>query len=338
MPDCTRVHTNTYTLRARFRKNGLFLAQKPGTGANKCKRVASGSREPACDRISFVTRVPQAVAVALVLVVLGSSAACAKSSSRSSTTTVTATTTTSIPSPTLPRTDVPDGPGGVWRLVFSDHFTGTALDSAKWSTCYYWGCSNAGNNELEWYEASQVTVRDGTVSLTVVPQRLNGKKYVSGILSSHGKFSFRYGYAQVVAKLPRGQGLWSSFWTEPESGAWPPEIDIMENWAQSDSVNLFVHYGAANKFHSSTVYLPTASTAFHTYGVDWEPGSLTWYVDGFLWAHFAISITQPEYLIANLAVNGKLPPNSDVRFPQSLVIRSIAVWQHPSQVVATTTH
>ena len=65
--------------------------------------------------------------------------------------------------------------------------------------------------------------------------------------------------------------------------------------------------------------------------MDWEPGSITWYVDGFLGTRFAVSITQPEYLIADLAVNGKLPPNSAVRFPQSLVIRSIQVWQHPAQ-------
>ena len=70
--------------------------------------------------------------------------------------------------------------------------------------------------------------------------------------------------------------------------------------------------------------------------MDWEPGSITWYVDGFLWAHFAVSIKQPEYLIADLAVDGKLPPNSAVRFPQSLVIRSIEVWQHPSRVGART--
>ena len=84
--------------------------------------------------------------------------------------------------------------------------------------------------------------------------------------------------------------------------------------------------------------MPTASSAFHTYGVDWEPGSINWYVDGFRVAHLALSITQPEYLIADLAVNGRLPPNSSVRFPQSLVISSIKVWQHPAQTSAHATH
>ncbi len=275
-------------------------------------------------------RVRRAVALGLVLTAVGSCAACATSSVRPFTTTTSTTTTSTTTTSTTPtRGDVPYGPRGDWRLVFSDDFAGTTLDTANWSTCYYWGCTNGGNKELEWYQPSQVTVQDGTVSLTVFPERTHGEEYVSGMLSSYGKFSFLYGYAQIVAKLPLGQGLWSAFWTEPENRTWPPEIDIMENWAQADSVNLYVHYDTANNFDSSTVYLPTASSAFHTYGVDWEPGSVTWYVDGFRWASFAVSITQPEYLIADLAVDGNLPPDSAVRFPQSLVIRSIEVWQHP---------
>jgi beta-glucanase (GH16 family) len=176
------------------------------------------------------------------------------------------------------------------------------------------------------------------VSLTVVPDQINGKQYLSGMLSSYGKFSFRYGFAQIVAKLPVGQGLWSAFWTAPVNGDWPPEIDIMENWAQSHGVSFYVHFGATDSWDSANVYVPTASSAFHTYGVDWEPGTVSWYVDGFLVTRLAVSIWQPEYLIADLAVNGKLPPNSAVRFPQSLVIRSIKVWQHPSQIGAQTTH
>ena len=44
---------------------------------------------------------------------------------------------------------------------------------------------------------------------------------------------------------------------------------------------------------------------FHIYGLDWEPGHLTWYLDGK--AIFSVtapgaSPTVPEYLILNLAV------------------------------------
>ncbi len=286
------------------------------------------------DRSTGVSRVPRAAALAVGLGALGLCAAGIASSAPSGGSTPRASapttpTTSAATTTTTATTDRPDGPGGAWALVFSDHFAGTNLDTSKWSTCYYWGCTNGGNNELEFYQASQVAVHDGTASLTVVPDQADGKGYVSGLLSSYGKFSFRYGYAQIVAKLPRGRGLWSAFWTEPESGAWPPEIDVMEDWAQLRTVSFYVHFGSANLSDSANVYLPTASSAFHTYGVDWEPGSVSWYVDGFLVAQEAVSITQPEYLIADLAVWGRTPPNSTDQFPQSLVIRSIDVWQHP---------
>jgi beta-glucanase (GH16 family) len=280
-------------------------------------------------------RSPRAVALALVPAVLGLFSVCATRSAP----TEAATLGVGAPTITTARAaDLPDGPHGRWQLVFSDHFTGSTLDTANWSTCYASSCTDRGNNELEWYRASQVKVHDSTVSLTVVPKHINGKQYVSGMLSSYGKFSFRYGFAQIVAKLPVGQGLWSAFWTAPDNGDWPPEIDIMENWAQSHGVSFYVHFGAANRWDTANVYVPTASSAFHTYGLDWEPGTVSWYVDGFLVTRLAVSITQSEYLIADLAVNGKLPPNSAVRFPQSLVIRSIKVWQHPPQTGARTSN
>ena len=167
----------------------------------------------------------------------------------------------------------------------------------------------------------------GTLSLTAVPGQTHGKQYVSGMISSYGKFSFTYGYAQIVAELPRGRGLWPAFWTLPEAGGWPPEIDIMENWAQTDTIDLFVHYGRTG-LETASASVPTASGAFHTYGVDWEPGSISWYIDGTVRARFAVSITSPEYLLASLAVAGDPAPDASTRFPQSLKIRSIDVWQH----------
>ena len=138
--------------------------------------------------------------------------------------------------------------------MFDDHFLGTTLNTRNWSTCYNWTCTNGGNNELEWYSASQVTMHNGTVALTVIPDESHGKQYLSGMLSSYGKFSFTYGYAQIVAKLPVGQGLWSSFWTLPANGTWPPEIDVLENWAQSRNVSFYIHYDSANQFDAHLVH------------------------------------------------------------------------------------
>jgi beta-glucanase (GH16 family) len=184
-----------------------------------------------------------------------------------------------------------------------------------------------------------VTVDNGILSLTAMPEETHGKQYVSGMLSSDGKFSYTYGYTQIVAKIPVGQGLWSAFWTASQSGVWPPEFDIMENWAQDDSVNFVVHYNT-NDREVVTAYIPTYNKRFHTYGLDWEPGSLSWYVDGIRRAHYSVSVTEPQYLLANLNVAGSPGPDSKVQFPQSLEIRSIQVWQHPdvgSSTATTTT-
>jgi beta-glucanase (GH16 family) len=108
---------------------------------------------------------------------------------------------------------------------------------------------------------------------------------------------------------------------------WPPEIDIMENWAQSPNINLYIHFGKEDRYRSGLAVVPTYDTAFHVYGLNWTPRSISWYVDGKLIVRFRLSITQPMYLVANLAVNGRFPPNRTDRFPQSLVIRSIEVWK-----------
>ncbi|MFZ2058874.1 MAG: hypothetical protein WAV54_15830 [Acidimicrobiales bacterium] len=45
---------------------------------------------------------------------------------------------------------------------------------------------------------------------------------------------------------------------------------------------------------------------FNTYGLDWEQGPISLYVDGFLWAHYKLNVPQPEYLIADPAARSPL--------------------------------
>ena len=57
---------------------------------------------------------------------------------------------------------------------------------------------------------------------------MNGYNYTSGMVASKAPSTFQYGYAEARVKAPAGQGLWPAFWTLPQDGSWPPEIDIME--------------------------------------------------------------------------------------------------------------
>jgi beta-glucanase (GH16 family) len=244
--------------------------------------------------------------------------------------------------------------GHVWQQTFGDEFNGVALDPTKWTSCYWWvngGCTNSGNNELEWYTPGNVTESGGTLKLRAQQQTTlapDGKtySYTSGMISSGRstsllstppKFQFKYGYMEMRAKLPKGQGLWPAFWTLPSSQDWPPEIDVMEALGSRPSdvlTGVFNKDAGGKTVHDATwvTGLADYTADFHTFGVDWEPTSLTWYVDGverFRVTDPAKIPSEAMYVLADLAVGGNWPgsPDSSTAFPSDFEIDWIRVWQ-----------
>ncbi|HXA31838.1 MAG TPA: family 16 glycosylhydrolase, partial [Acidimicrobiales bacterium] len=104
------------------------------------------------------------------------------------------------------------GVAGRWNLTFDDEFTGSRSSLRNWSTCYDWDCTNAGNDELEWYERSNVSLSRQGLLLTARVQQAHDKPYTSGMIQSNRRYIFRYGFAEARAKVPAGSGLWSAFW------------------------------------------------------------------------------------------------------------------------------
>ena len=144
-----------------------------------------------------------------------------------------------------------------------------------------------------------------------------------------------YGYMEMRAKLPQGQGLWPAFWTLPAAGKWPPEIDAMEYLGNDPtSVHLHYHYatisGATTDFGTSFSG-PDYSADFHTFAVNWQPNVIIWYVDGIERNRFVGNYvtSNPLYLIANFQIGGAWPgnPNSTTVFPATYEIDYIRYWQ-----------
>jgi beta-glucanase (GH16 family) len=248
---------------------------------------------------------------------------------------------------------LPVGQSDAWVLVFGDEFHGASLDRDKWNTCYFWqneGCTNAGNHELQWYLPDSPVVNDGMLDLCADRHTIHaadGKTYhyASAMVSTGRdtddlslpvKFSFLYGYAEIRAKIPRGSGLWPGFWTLPVDHSWPPEIDILEIIGSSPRIaSMSLHYKDMDDEDQSaqSIWIGADYSAnWHTFSVDWEPGYITWYIDGVTRATYTnpqYIPGKPMYLLANLAVGGDPvgAPTNTTHFPSCFQVDYIRVWQ-----------
>jgi beta-glucanase (GH16 family) len=234
--------------------------------------------------------------------------------------------------------------GGRWTLALDERFDGRQLDRRIWRTCHWWasdGCTIADNHELEWYLPSQVRVRDGVLRLVAERRRVVGEggrehPFVSGMVSSGpgpegpAGFAFRYGRAEMRARLPAGAPLWPAFWLLPVDRRPLPEIDVMEvTGDEPEVVDMHLHY----RDRSGIERAPGEEwrglrPGWHTFAIEWRPRLLRWLVDGEVrWTLRGARVPdEPMYLIANLAVRSDRP-NRGTAFPAKFKIDRIRVWR-----------
>jgi hypothetical protein len=198
------------------------------------------------------------------------------------------------PTPTPP-SGQPVGPGGTWRISFSDGFNGSALDSSKWNYGFGWG-SPYSSAFMECTSPTQVSVGGGL--LTITPKNAPGNcgrsdgygKYTSGAIQTKNKFSQQFGYFEVRMKGAQGSGFNSAFWGKRADESWPPEIDVVEILGKNKRYYHTVHHKSPynnDKWDSGSNFAAFDPTAgFHTYGVEWSPTFIKWYVDGKLVKEF----------------------------------------------------
>ena len=185
------------------------------------------------------------------------------------------------------------------------------------------------------------------------------KSYTSGRISTQNLKTFTYGRFEVRAKVPNGQGYLPAFWLmandENVYGQWPRcgEIDCMEVMGQ-DTKKLYgtIHYGNPHAESQGTYTIKDGeksfSDDFHTFTCDWEPGKITWYVDGIKYHEesnwhsttegqgtltYPAPFDQPFYIILNLAVGGSWVgnPNEKTNFDNNpFVVDYVRVYQKDS--------
>ena len=246
-----------------------------------------------------------------------------------------------------------------WQLVWSDEFEGSTLNADNWS--YQTGTGTAyglpagwGNNELQYYtnNSNNISVSDGTLKITARQQQFAGRDYTSARIRTLNKQEFQYGRVEARMKLPSTPGVWPAFWmlpTDSPYGTWAAsgEIDIMESVNYADRIYGTLHYGSTwpNNSHDGPRLQDGTdfSDNFHTYRVDWDPDTITWYVDGVPYGSRSsanwFSAAAPGnprapfdsqfHILLNVAIGGNFPgnPNGASVFPQTLEVDYVRVYQ-----------
>lgn len=241
--------------------------------------------------------------------------------------------------PPPPATPAPLGLTGSWNMIFSDEFSGSAIDTTKWSTLrggLVWPYGDPYNPPIEdaFYKRANSTVRDGNAVLTLKKESQNGYPYTSGVIHTGNHFSYKYGYVEARVKAPKCSGCWPAFWMldTPVDDHWPPEIDIFEFFDSINDPHPHFNYHWADNGHKQWGIkrygsLSTDYTAgFHTYGLYWDANRIQVYIDGAPGPAYTDPrfITQARnYVIFNFALQkGKTPPTG-----QELLVDYVRVWQ-----------
>lgn len=240
--------------------------------------------------------------------------------------------------PSTPAT--PGGPSGLpasldtsattLKQIMNETFSGSQIDDATWGYNYPWSntCDTNGNTDATQYAAYVSPKCDAQKSAGVFSTGANGldiaikptpggvdaagKSYVSGQLYSRQAF-YPGTYIETTAKLPTGSGLGGAFWLIPQSGAWPPEIDVMESQGENpNSVTQTIHDRMPDGSVSNqqvVANVPGSQSGFHTYGADFEKDRITFYTDGKATGSFATPASFQQGMYAILSTNAS-PPGS----------------------------
>lgn len=247
-----------------------------------------------------------------------------------------------------------------YHLVWEDEFNGNSLNTADWNYEYHepgWV-----NQELQKYvdDSQNIYVKDGKLIIRAVKTvDQDGKvSYTSGRINTQNKHDFKYGRFEARIKVPSGKGFLPAFWMMPADenlyGQWPKcgEVDIMEVLGdKTDTAYGTLHFGEPHMQRQGSVQAKDTDYAsgYHTFTCDWEPGSITWYMDGQKYYStdnwftkksggeeepYPAPFNQPFYMILNLAVGGSWPgyPDEDAKFDDNaqLCVDYVRVYQKSS--------
>ncbi len=177
-----------------------------------------------------------------------------------------------------------------YQLAFDDEFSTLSLSPNGTGSSYNWYPGI-------WWDAapppSLITDANSALNLTwsrnQVSQSSQGTSISTFSRDTQYGHTFRYGYFEARMKWDVTTGAWPAFWMLPKQAAQGAqetgELDVFEG--QGDSPHTYfgtIHdwVGQNSTSNDPNAYNLASTTDFsqwHTYGVLWTPGTVTWYFD-----------------------------------------------------------
>jgi beta-glucanase (GH16 family) len=158
----------------------------------------------------------------------------------------------------------------------------TIADFRKGTTPLFFasdGWTNGNPFDCGWVE-NNATVNNGMLTLKIDKDYSGKYNYTGGEYRTSDHYA--YGYYETSMQAIKNPGVISSFFTytgESEDNPWD-EIDIEVLGKDTTKVQ-FNYYTNGQGNHEFMYNLGfDASEGYHTYGFDWQPDHITWYVDG----------------------------------------------------------
>lgn len=169
-------------------------------------------------------------------------------------------------------------------------------------------------------------------------------------LVSRGNVTFDYGYLEMKAKLPKGNGVYPGFWITRNYNAYPnsPEIDLMEQfsvdnqfaanihlwWFEPDSTNKLVskHINKGNSdWFARKITLPDnekLNDAWHTYGCEITEDYIRFYFDGIKFGEYSMNKDRMDMFTQLKEIRigyNKIGVNSSIPMPDSTTVSDFEV-------------
>ena len=273
-------------------------------------------------------------------------------------------------SPSAARLAAPAAVGPRYKLVFADEFDDDRVErinedgkfpdkqAIAWRSRYRHPRKDIINQEKQIYVdpafagtgeqplgIQPFSIANGVLTITAdrldpVTQspRLWGQRFSSGVITSEFSHAQQYGYFEMRARMPIGNGFWPSFWLVTHRDAWPPELDIFEaSGSRPDKVHFAIHEVGPKlpSQASGWVDLPRRGRidGFHRYGMEWTAEAIHWFVDDQrLFSFKGHQVHEPMHMRINMAVGSHEPywipdPDASTPFPGRFEIDYVRAYQ-----------